>query len=340
VASLVAAGLRRSKGDRHWLLLFVFMQVGYLLVEINGTVRHTLYGLAIWLGASGALLVGGRDDRQQWPPVWGRIGYSALLLAMLGTTLGYIRVQNTARQYADESRAPIVAYIREHVSQEEWIIAPAIYYVYLLDYPNFLLPSRPIGAKAPALMGVDPDTYWLDILLDAWPVIRIGQMDVRGFGVARSYMDARHARQVIPRVWQVQGEVTTNREGYCQTNDRAIPQMVAYIELPASVEPGSPLRIETIWITRRDVKHDYSAQVALVNNDGTPVVQATIPLISGWAETASGEWLANQFHDVALVIELPDDLSPGDYGVQITALTGPFGQTVTCQWAATVQVGE
>lgn len=340
VASLVAAGLRRSKGDRHWLLLFVFMQIGYLLVEINGTVRHTLYGLAIWVGASGALLVRRRDVGKQWPPVWGRIGYSALLLAMLGTALGYIRVQDAARQYTDAERAPIVAYIQEHTSSDDWIIASAVYFVYLPDHPNFLRPVHPIGSKAPALTGVDPDTYWLDILLDTWPMFRISRAEGEGFPVARSYMDARHATQVIPRVWQVQREVTTNREGYCQANIPAIPQMVAYAEPQPELEPGSPLYIETIWITRRDVEHDFAAQVALVNEAGTPVVEATVPLISGWAKTVSGEWLANQFHDVSLVIDLPDDLRPGKYGVQITALSGPSGEIVTCRWGVTVQIGE
>jgi hypothetical protein len=327
LAATLAALIRRTKGDRHWLLLMVFLQLGYILVEVNGTIRHTLYGLPILLGSTGALITYGLGRQEGTSSLWRRLAYAGIVVTLVAWAVGNIQEHNQGRLIWKNERQPVLEYIRANLPPDSGIIAPASYYPYLIEYQNFLHPYHPIVDKGPALIGMETEAYWQNVLLETWPVARIEAPEYPNpqLAVHLTYMAARHAEEVVPGLWVVaDGDLRTDA-AYVQTDGDAALLMVAHVSLPPSVEAGSTLRLDSLWITRSDIGEDYLATLALLNAEGQPVVEAEQQLVSGWAGVPTSGWSANQFHDAALIVELPGDLAPGVYRLHLSLYTQTGG---------------
>lgn len=338
LAAALAALVRRTRADGHWLWLFVFVQVGFVLVEHNGNPNHIAYGLPIFLGSAGALVTRGFRSEERPGALRERLSYALVVLLMASQAATLIQTRQGRRDYWFERRREKIAYVRENVSTDSAIIAPAVFYPYLVEYQNFINPYEPVALKGPALAGMEPDAYWQDILLKLWPVVRIHETTpFSQVGVFDSYMAARQSREVLPDLWVVpDGGLVTNG-GYIAASSGADLRMVAHGALPTSVAAGETLRVNTVWIVREGLADDYAATLALVDAGGEQVVKVRQALVSGWQGTTTADWGAYTFHNVVFEIPLPSDVPPGTYSLELT-LAAPSGD-LACRPGCAFTVG-
>jgi len=341
-AALVAALVRRTEADRHWLLLFAFAQFGYVALGPYANLSHVIYGLPVFVGAVGALVTYGFRREEQTGTLWERVVYVAIVLVLATFTVATIRQHSKDRLALDARRRPIVEYIRRNVPADEAIIGPSIFYAYLVEYHpyTYMIRGYPAGLRGPALAGVEPEAYWRDVLLDTWPVARIDpSTPFDKIEVYDSYMAARQAQEVLPDLWVVAGDALVTDAPYASAYREATLQMVAHVGLPSSVAPGAALPLDTIWVARGEVGDDYVATLSLTGPDGASVAQADQELLSGAAGSPTSGWSADQFHDVALALDVPPDLPGGTYTLRLD-LHAPSAETSACAPGCRFAVGE
>jgi hypothetical protein len=343
LASAAAALTRRTAADRHWLLLLVFTEVGYLLFNPLNVIDndYTAFALPVLFGASGALVTHGFRREPRPGSRWERAAYAVVVAALLAFTIRHIRANHAARQAAEARHRPIIEYVRGHLPPGETILAPDFYYPSLVEYRLIFPPDYDIDTTlAPALAGMEFDAYWQQTYLDTWPRIvldsslRPRRRTYDSATLIGSYLASRQATQPVDYVWAVDSYPLITDAPYASPNGARL-QMVAHGQLPA-VRSGSTLEITTIWVTRGAIPADTTAALELSAPSGQAVALGSVPLIGGWNGAPTAQWESYRFYDVRAAVDLPAGLPAGEYFLRVSL--SPSGPEAACQPACAFDV--
>jgi hypothetical protein len=155
--------------------------------------------------------------------------------------------------------------------------------------------------------------------METWPVARIDPPDYvfSQLNVPDSYMAARQAVEVVPYLWVVPGTNLVTDAAYADAPGRPALQMVAHHDLPLEVQAGGTLELSTLWANRQPIVVEHTATLSLIGAQGSQIPLTDQPIVSGWAGTPTSAWQSNQFHDVAFEAAIPENLSAGEYWLQV-----------------------
>lgn len=321
--SLLAALLRRSEADRHWLGLFALTLLGYALLGTDPQISHTIYALPIWLAGLGPLVTRGWG-RQRWMEGLLPLGVYLVIASLLAnSTLQELVIDHESRVYFDARYTEEAAVIRQYLHPGDAVIAPPIYIPYLIDdTQTFLHNYFPGAERGPLLAGEDPSRYWQTVLLETWPTIRI---EAEGYvnpevPIQIDYTRALHAVEIAPHIWYVDRDVWTV-DLPAPPADISTPLLLVAHQPP--LRAGSTLTLQSAWANRQALSDDIDVTVSLRNEKGQPAAATTEPLIGGWDETPTSAWDRPGFHDAAFTMPLPVDLPAGTYSLHLTVESPP-----------------
>lgn len=332
-ASMLAAALRRRQSDIHWLILMVFIQVGYFLIGPVGEIHYDIYGLPIFITGVGALVTHVWDASRQTSPLRQPLTYMALSILLISPVL-HLMVSHRGERLARENDEinPITGYIRSHLPPTATVIGPPVYYTYLVEYRSFIgILDVGEANQGPIMAGMDPDAYWQSILLQSWPDAWIGRHFATRFdhpSVFNSYFASRENFQPVPGLWVAQDSLISNA-AYAQPSQADL-QMVAHQPLPDQPVSSSEFDLHTIWVMRHAARQDYQAEVSVIDSSGKTILSSIRPVLDAHSDTPVSLWASWTFHNVKFKIGLPDELPVGAYLLKID-LQAEDGANYACE---------
>jgi hypothetical protein len=99
--------------------------------------------------------------------------------------------------------------------------------------------------------------------------------------------------------------------------------MLIGFDAPAQARPGEPTLLRLYWRATATLPQDYTVFVHLLDGAGQPVVQADAePRDRGYPTSA---WVAGDVIPDDHVLNLPANLAPGDYVLQVGLYLAPNG---------------
>lgn len=324
LAAAVAAAVRRTGPDRHWLTLAILLQVAYFFLDPFGYLDYLSYTVPVLFVSTGALVTRGfsREERPTSP--WGTVTYLALSLLLITHAISAIQAHNANRLRWEARRQPILTYIRDNVMPGSMIITGTdVYGAHLTEYEWILSPNHVNAGIGASLTGQSNEAFWQGVYAARWPDVFVASDWIKAetdVPPLRSYLAARRAEEVIPQVFRAQDGILVTDAAYLSADGPGL-KMVAHNRLHSPVAPGSVLELRTIWITTGTPLAAYAADLTLLDESGAPVITETLPLVSAWAGTPTADWGSYEFHDVVFTLPLDDDLPPATYTVQLALVT-------------------
>jgi hypothetical protein len=330
LAAAVAAAVRRTGPDRHWLTLAILLQIAYFFLDPFGYLDYLSYTVPVMFVSTGALVTRGFSREEHPASPWETVTYLGLSLLLATQAVSAIQAHNANRLHWEARRQPILTYIRDNVTPGSMIITGTdVYAAQLTGYEWIISPEHVNAGVGASLTGQSNEAFWQGVYAARWPDVYIASDWIEaetGVPPLRSYLAARRAEEVIPQVFRAQDGPLVTDAAYLSADGPGL-KMVAHNRLRSPAAPGSTLELRTIWITAGTPPAAYAADLTLLDESGAVVMAESLPLVSAWAGTQTADWGSYEFHDVVFTLLLDDDLPAATYTVQLALVTTSGDET-------------
>jgi hypothetical protein len=319
VLSVIAALIRRTEIDRHWLRLLLFNELSMLVFHPQGILltAYTAYSMPILFAGVGPLILYGLNREERPMSAWLQFAYAGTAVALITYTVAFIEL---SRQQEGVQRAlyqPVTDTLRAQVPEGETVIGMAGQIPYLMGYNVIMTPTL-VEARLPAdLIGMPREEYWLNVFLDLWPAAMLNQhflLDEPPLSPTSqegSYFLARGSTRAYQGLWIVEDAPLVTLPS--DRRNEAPLQLVAYTPL----DDGT---IMLLFVTRDTLPEDLSVNLVLIDAAGNEADVAAAPLIDDVNALPTSLWRAYRFYAVTLTTTAPPIFDAHSFTLRATIL--------------------